>query len=347
MFKKKRLIIVIFFLFSSCILTYLISNIAGKKIENFEARIYQILSGKKPQFIQLDPSGVPFVVYEGRLGKQYNTVTVAEEALKHSHEENLTQQGIFFSCIGWLKNNYSIFNDSSIIYLNNYDWPVYQMTSPWRSAMNQGRAAQAFTKAFEKTRDSVYLDYARRSLNTLFTEVKNGGVTYKDSTGYWFEEYADDSAPQSRVLNGMIVTLQGIYDYYRVSGDKKALFLFDQGVNSLKKSLPEYDNMGHSYYDISKKPSSPWYHKFHIILLDFLYSETNDPVFKTYREKWSSYKEPSYLASLIRKPNRIGLFTVFTIFVSITVILYGIWMIFHVRKPSTRSPSKNAPATQE
>jgi hypothetical protein len=206
------------------------------------------------------------------------------------------------------------------------------MTAPWRSAMIQGRATQAFIKAFQKTNDTLYLDYARKSVNTLYTEVKDEGVTYKDSAGYWYEEYADDGAPQSKVLNGMIVTLQGISDYYKVSGNDAALFLFDQGVNALKNSLPAYDNNGHSYYDIMKKPAKPWYHQFHIELLDFLYSETHDPVFKEYKEKWSLYKEPSYLVSLIKNPTRIGLFSVFTLFLATSIIISGIWIIFHPKK---------------
>ena len=58
-----------------------------------------------------------------------------------------------------------------------------------------GKGYSGILKAFEKTGDTLYLDYARKSMNTLYTEVKDGGVTYKDSTGYWYEEYADDNAP--------------------------------------------------------------------------------------------------------------------------------------------------------
>ena len=175
----------------------------------------------------------------------------------------------FYNCITWLVNHNTILNDSSIIFLNHYDWPGYKMTSPWRSAMNQGRAMQAFIKAYYKTGDSVYLSLARRSMNALYTQVKEGGVTYMDSTGYWYEEYADDNVPQSRVLNGMIVVLQSLNDFHKVTNDPGALFLFNKGVDAVKKTLHLYDNNGHSNYDALGKPASSWYHKFHIELLGF------------------------------------------------------------------------------
>lgn len=314
---------------TSFILTLVFENRIGKPIEKFESGIYQKISGKKPQHFQPDSLGIPVVVYEGDIGKQYDVVTVAEEALKSSKSDNLDISEKFFNCIKWLKEKGTILNDSSIIYLDYYDWPGYKMTSPWRSAMNQGRAMQAFIKAYEKTGDTMYVNWARRSMNTLYTEVKDGGVTYKDDNGYWYEEYADDNVPQSRVLNGMIVVLQALSDFYKVTKDQGALFLFNQGVTSVKITLHLYDNKGHSNYDILGKPAKAWYHKFHIELLDFLYNETHDPVFNEYKQKWLLYKEPSYLAALIQKPTRIGVFAVFTMFVGVlffvSMLSYFIW----------------------
>ena len=276
--------------------------------------------------------GVPLVVFEGKLGMQYNSVTVAEQALKSSVSNDTTNKRYFLRCINWLTNNYTILNDSSIIYLDYYDWPGYKMTSPWRSAMNQGRVMQAFLKAYEKTSDTLYLNLARKSMNALFTEVKDGGVTYKDSLGYWYEEYADDNVPQSRVLNGMIVVLQALTDFHKVTNDPGAQFLFSKGVNSVKSNLHFYDNNGHSNYDILGKPAKPWYHNFHIELLDFLYSETHDPVFNEYKQKWMQYKEPSYLAALVQKPTRIGVFAVFSIFIGVCAVVFGISFIVYKLK---------------
>ena len=313
----------------SVIITFLLANYRGKSLlENFATVIYLKIAGKEPQHFQNDSLGVPVVFYEGDLGRQYNTVTVAEQALMWTDKNDTIGRKNFFNCLNWLESNAKILNDSSIIYYANYNWPGYSMSAPWRSAMNQGRAMQAFIKAYDVTGDNSYLDLSRRAMNTLFTEVKNGGVTYFDSTGYWYEEYADDNAPESRVLNGMIVVLEALSDFHKLTGDKDAGFLFAKGVDAVKNSLPLYDNNGHSNYDILGKPAKAWYHNFHIELLGFLYKETGDPIFNEYMQKWMAYKEPPYLTSLIRKPTNIGIFTVFSIFAAVFIVIYtGIYFL--------------------
>ncbi len=330
--KKQAFYRISLLIASSVLLTYFIVNKVGGSIERFETRIYQKLSGKKSQYLQNDSTGVPLVVYEGSLGRQYNSVTVAEQAIKLSGQKDSTDDRKFFNCISWLIKNNIVLNDSSIIFLDYYNWPVYNMTSPWRSAMNQGRAMQAFLQAFEKTDDTIYLEYAKKSMNVLYTEVKDGGVTYKDSTGYWYEEYADDNVPQSRVLNGMIVVLQALNDFQKMTNDPDAQFLFRKGVSSVKHNLHFYDNNGHSNYDILGKPSKPWYHNFHIELLDFLYNETHDHIFKDYKQKWMRYKEPSYLVELFCKPTRIGVFAVSSLFIATLTLVFGVSFLVMKRK---------------
>ena len=150
MLHTKVLLRTSFLLIVSLFISIVTVNTIGKQIEIFETRTYQKISGKSAQYVVNDSTGVPYVVYEGKLGKQYNTVTIAEQAIKLSDEKDTTSAKIFFSSVRWLSNNYTILNDSSIIYLDYYDWPSYKMTAPWRSAMNQGRAMQAFIKGIRK-----------------------------------------------------------------------------------------------------------------------------------------------------------------------------------------------------
>ncbi len=333
--KKLRITGLIFVLIISVLITFFLSNKIGKSVENVATELYQKISGKKPQHFQYDSLGVPVVVYEGKLGKQYNPVSIAEHAISWADGRDSVTNSRFYACIEWLMNNYTVLNDSSIIYLDYFDWPSFGMTSPWRSAMNQGRAMQAFLKAYEKTGDTLYLNLAIKSMNTLHTEVRVGGVTYVDSTGYWYEEYADDNVQESRVLNGMIVVLQALSDFHKATNNKNALFLFNKGVNSVKSTLHSYDNNGNSNYDVLGKPASPWYHKFHIELLDRLYTETQDPIFNKYKQRWLKYKEPSYLLNLIRKPSNIGVFTNFSIFIGVFTFISVLSYIFRIgkRKP--------------
>ncbi len=311
----------------SILLALILINFVGAPLQKTETYIYQKITGKKNQVIEIDSSGIPYVLYQGKLGKQYNTVAIAEYANRISLNNDLAEREKFFNCLNWFVSNGHQLNDSSIIFYNNYDWSGYKMTAPWRSAMNQTRAVQVFLKAYDLSSDSVYLDYARKALNVLYVEVKYGGVTYIDSSGYWYEEYADDNAPASRVLNGMIVALEGISDFYKLTRDPGAYKLFYNGVKAIKSNLHLYDNNGHSNYDILKKPASPWYHKFHIELLGFLYNETHEPLFQDYVQKWSQYKEPAYLAKLYQKPTRIGIFTLFILFASVFVLVEIVYQL--------------------
>lgn len=323
--KKQKLL---FIAFASVILTILAANIIGTPILDFETRLYKKITGKKPQHLVYDKEGVPVVNYEGKVGQQYNVVTIAEQALNWSDSEDSLTISNFYSCINWLMKNGVYINDSSIIYYNYYDWPGYKMTAPWRSAMNQGRAMQVFLKAFEKTDDSLYLKFAHQSMNTLLIPVNKGGVSYFNKDGIWFEEYADDSGKDSRVLNGNIVVLEGLLDYYRETSDTLALFLFNQGVKAVENNIEFYNNNGHSNYDILGKPASSWYHNFHIRLLDYLYKETGKEIFYEYSQIWSAYDEPTYLEKLIQKPTRIRVFSLISILavfiISLTFLSYFI-----------------------
>jgi heparosan-N-sulfate-glucuronate 5-epimerase len=208
----------------------------------------------------------------------------------------------------------------------NFPWPFYNIESPWRSGMAQALAIQVLVKAHELTNNAEYLGTAKLLLNSFFVDVKSGGVTYKEdvsgedrispaqisdiralsgtkggtindlgnighiSQGWWYEEYAADNQGSmvSKVLNGMMFSVLGIYDYYQYTKDPEAKFLFDNGILALRNDLLYYDNNGLSYYDILKTPASEKYHKIHVELLQQLYDITGDHIFKDYHDKWNS-----------------------------------------------------------
>ena len=126
-----------------------------------------------------------------------------------------------------------------------YPWPPYELKSPWRSAMAQAAPIQALIRANEITHDNKYLETASALLNSFFVEVKDGGVTYKNPNGgWWYELFAGEGSKQSTGINGMVVSVLGIYDYYSYTHSAKAKYLFDRGVQGLKNTLQYYDYNG-------------------------------------------------------------------------------------------------------
>lgn len=111
----------------------------------------------------------------------------------------------------------------------------------------------------------------------------------KDSdTSWWYEEYVADNvgAEESRVLNGMLFALIGVYEYYKYTDDADAKLIFDKGINNVKENLAKYDDgKGSSYYDILHTPPDK-YHLIHVDLLNKLYDITGEEIFREYSEKW-------------------------------------------------------------
>lgn len=316
-----RSLIFLAILIISVIISSFYLNAKGDNNEKYLTELYQKIIRKKPQLIDYDTNGVPFVLFEGPLGKKYNAVTVAEEVLRIYEPYDSISFSRFKGSIDWLVRNAEYLNDSSLIYYDYYDWPKYNMTSPWRSAMNQGRAMQAFLRAFEVYQDSVYLEMAKKNMNSLFVEVRYGGVTYKDMSNYWYEEYADDSGSVSMVLNGMLVVLNALSDYNHQMNDTISRFLYLNGLNAVVENLERFDHNGWSNYDILGNPSTMWYHKFHIQLLKDIYKETGNKILKETIIKWENYTQPSYIERLILKPTNIKIFTVLLAFSTCVAVL--------------------------
>lgn len=218
----------------------------------------------------LDDLSVPIIDYGSVdgifIGKQRNPVIISSAALSYfenyeNGDESSSQ--LFLNCADWLVNNSVIYGNYSILEYE-FPWLIYNMHPPWRSGMAHGMAIQALIRAHSLTSDVKYMDCAKKLLNSFFVEVEDGGVTYKTSTcGWWYEEYADKGGKESKVLNGMMFAMIGIYEYYEYTEDLDAKYLFDQGVISLKTSLPNYDKDGYSYYDALGDPAGK-YHRIHI-----------------------------------------------------------------------------------
>lgn len=254
-----------------------------------------LIGTKNSNYIQVDDSGIPFVNYGvvgGKfLGEQRNPVTVSQKIFEYyndfKHTENDASKIFLINNANWLVDNAQRKNDYAILYYH-FPWPIYDLPSPWRSGMAQGQGIQALIYAHEITNDEKYLDTAKLLLKSFFIEVKDGGVTYKSiDDGFWYEEYAHEDGKVSRVLNGMMFSVLGIYSYYNYTNDTESKFLFDQGIVALKNEIPNYDVNGYSYYDLLGNYASKKYHQAHINLTEELYDISKEEIFKFYHEKWS------------------------------------------------------------
>jgi hypothetical protein len=269
-------------------------------LSNFSTGVLSNFSIPTPIFTS-DNSNIPIVDYGSvdgfYIGPQRNPLTISRAVIEHynSYKQNggeKSKQSLINNA-NWLADNaISRGNYSTLEY--KFPWPPYDLQPPWRSGMTQGEAIRALINAHEITGDKKYLDLAKLLLNSFFVEVKDGGVTYKTpKDGWWYEEYASVGGVESRVLNGMMFAVLGIYEYYKYTNDGDAKYLFDQGVLALKKNIAHYDYKdGYSYYDIVGNLSPLQYHNVLIELSDRLYDITKEETFKLHYDRWKNFKIP-------------------------------------------------------
>ena len=309
---RMHTIIIFLSLFFACIFAYLSSDILVSTYYHFNP-----LSSTTE--IIIDESGVPIVDYGYKdgiyIGKQRYAITISHRGLYYYDKiyENDTNQEHFLNCANWLVNN-SVSYDNYSVWETSFAWPNYNLTAPWVSGMAQGLGIQVLLNAYELTGDQKYLDVARSSLNAFYVNVSDGGVTYKDKEGWWYEEYAmTNNTIEPRVLNGFMYALIGINEYYEQTKDERARYLFEMGINDLKCQLDYYDTGRWTYYDHLNHEASGSYHQIHIELLNELYEITGDSYFKDYCEKWTQYdKNP---LSIINKMNRKVFLMYFVVFI--------------------------------
>lgn len=239
--------------------------------------------------------GVPYVDYGWQLGRyigrQRYSVTVATYAFYHRRDYELTGSSKslrkFFNTLAWLYENRH--NEGNFtVWKNNFEYPFYECSPSWVSAMAQGLALKEFIHAYKLTRDARYLEIMERMVNAYHVPIEEGGLLYVDpNDNWWFEEYACKRKP--RVLNGFVYALDGLYEYYLFSNSSKAKHAYERGIETLERHLHEYDSGNWTYYDLEKYPASRVYHELHVQQMALLYNQTGREAFLEHHLKWKEY----------------------------------------------------------
>jgi len=195
---------------------------------------------------------------------------------------------VFLKQTNWLYKNLT-YKDDFAIWEHNYTLPYYDFKTPWTHGLAQGLGMTALLKNYQITDNKDFLKASEKVFNSFNTDISKGGVKYVDEKGnIWLEEYA--LLPPPHVLNGFITILFGIHEFHKVTGNKKALKLWNDGIKTIKTNLEKYEAGYWSIYDLLRRyPSTKNYHKLHIWQLKTLYDLTNEKMFLKYSKKWEKY----------------------------------------------------------
>jgi hypothetical protein len=145
-------------------------------------------------------------------------------------------------------------------------------------------------RGYQLVRDENYLEMAEKALISFTKPVFEGGVTSFTKYGPFYEEYS--AKVPTLVLNGMIFSLFGIMDFVRVFPDNKfAREIYDEGISTLIKILPEFDLGFWSRYNLCDAewypqidPATVGYQRLHISQLEVLYHYSKIETFQHYAE---------------------------------------------------------------
>eukprot|EP00794_Sanderia_malayensis_P015130 gene15130-16686_t len=167
----------------------------------------------------------------------------------------------------------------------------------WYSAMGQGQAISLLTRVYDFTKKQVYLDAALRAVKLFDIDVKDGGIVSRVLGVYRiYEEYP--STPSFHVLNGFIFSLIGLYDLSQTKVlDANSERLYKQGIDTLLRIMPLYDNGHGTFYDLrhialpgSQPNRARWdYHAVHINQLQLLMQIHPHQTFDSLLKRWVGY----------------------------------------------------------
>jgi hypothetical protein len=244
-----------------------------------------------------DANGVMQYNYGGNTGKVYNPKVVAAEGLRYYY--NFQEAGIkeareyFLNSADWLVNNETIKDGGrNSVWEYDFPWMFYGgIVPPYTSALAQAEGAELLAKAYLATNDERYLQAAHRAAAALLVDYDDGGVASVEDKGdsVFLHLVAKPVFRKVYVLNGHTGALLHLWNYYKMTNDKAAKYLFDKGMNYLKNHLGEFDAGNWSYYDKVGTKAKESYHRGQIKQLDHLYEITSEPILEEYGHKFLVY----------------------------------------------------------
>jgi hypothetical protein len=257
-----------------------------------------------------DKETVYFPISIGQMG-----LSIFHTYLKTNKNEDKNR---FMNFVNWFYNNAEYHPDLGVRWMTHVPLPQYRNAGPWQSAFSQSRGISILLRGYQLTNNDKYAVMAEKALIPFTKVVSEGGVTSFTKWGPFYEEYSADVP--TLVLNGMIFSLCGVHDFVRVfSQNKMSKSIYDEGIHTLSKILPEYNLKYWSRYNLCKSewypdvdPATILYQRLHVVQLKMLFKLTQLNIFNEYAELfksqdnlWNIMKMYSVKFKSLKKLNRI------------------------------------------
>ena len=245
----------------------------------------------------LDENGVALRDYGERYdgaGVQYNPQNVGYLAQIFYATIAEGYRGLedeFFTQINWLMDNAEE-REGFVTWTYDFPNPSFGAPAPWTSGMAHGRILTALIQAHFLTGAVDFLETAEASLGAFEVSMAEGGVRTEEEgmAGAWYEEVAGPGVASSKILNGHIYALVGLYDYALYTGSQRAWKLYLDGEIAVAHLLPLFDAGNISRYDLVGHANCK-YNQVHIQQLTWLAGVTGRELYEEYADRFAKYQE--------------------------------------------------------
>jgi D-glucuronyl C5-epimerase-like protein len=166
---------------------------------------------------------------------------------------------------------------------------------PWMSGMAQASGIQALARASQLLGRSDYLTWAQKALGAFETPPPVGVRTTGFRGGVHYLQYS--FAPRTYIFNAFTQALIGLYDYSLISGDGRALRLFQEAEPELEREIPSSDRGDWSMYSYRGEISDISYHELLREVLQSMCSRGLGEIYCKYARRYRNYQThpPDYV----------------------------------------------------
>ncbi len=220
-------------------------------------------------------------------------LTLIDDNLVNPSDEN---EQIIATQVTWLNENLTVKTYNGLEFLT-YPHPFenthYHAPVGWTSSLTNSRLLALYSVLYRVYGDDVYLDKARLLFNSFLIHKDNGGVITTEE-GLWFEEVADPSVASSKILNGHIGSIMGVWTYYKNIPTGIVKKYLDRATETTQVYLPDFDAGFTSYYDHESEPrrfaALHGYHHQHIRQVEWLQCYSEDFSFSEHSTLFNKYE---------------------------------------------------------
>jgi hypothetical protein len=191
--------------------------------------------------------------------------------------KNIIYYDQFARCVEW-----AMLNQEESGSWNNFGF--IQPDAPY-SSMCQGEGVSLLLRAYVNDRNEEALRRAKKAIDFMLLPIEAGGTAKYDKDSLYLYEYTNKPC----ILNGWIFSLFGLYDFIIVTDKNEYKEVLEKTLNTLNRSISQFDNGFWSMYDFNGMIASPFYHNLHIAQLEALYLTFDHQIYKQYCDKFTEY----------------------------------------------------------